>query len=48
MVKLTVVHDGFEPGSTVLEGISKGSPTILSELKTLLQTGETLVASQRP
>jgi uncharacterized protein YndB with AHSA1/START domain/DNA-binding transcriptional ArsR family regulator len=37
-VKLTVVHDGFEPGSAVLEGISQGWPRILAELKTLLES----------
>jgi uncharacterized protein YndB with AHSA1/START domain len=42
VVKLTVVHQGFEPGSTVLAGISSGWPPILSNLKTLLETGETL------
>ena len=26
VVKLTVVHDGFEPGSGVLEGVSHGGP----------------------
>jgi uncharacterized protein YndB with AHSA1/START domain/DNA-binding transcriptional ArsR family regulator len=41
-VKLTVIHDGFEPGSKVLETISQGWPHILSNLKTLLETGETL------
>ncbi|MFQ6393383.1 ArsR/SmtB family transcription factor [Nocardia sp. KC 131] len=40
VVKLTVVHDGFEPGSAVLEGIGGGWPSILSGLKTLLETGE--------
>ncbi|MGP4016043.1 ArsR/SmtB family transcription factor [Saccharopolyspora sp. 5N708] len=44
MVKLTVVHDGFEPGSTVLGMISEGWPALLSSLKTLLETGETLPA----
>jgi uncharacterized protein YndB with AHSA1/START domain/DNA-binding transcriptional ArsR family regulator len=38
-VKLTVVHDGFEPGSPVLESVSGGWPLILSGLKTLLETG---------
>jgi uncharacterized protein YndB with AHSA1/START domain/DNA-binding transcriptional ArsR family regulator len=38
LVKLTVVHDGFEPGSAVLEGVSQGWPQILSGLKTLLET----------
>ncbi|MET8799623.1 metalloregulator ArsR/SmtB family transcription factor [Nocardia sp. NPDC004568] len=42
VVKLTVVHDGFQPGSGVLEGISSGWPGILAGLKTLLETGETL------
>ncbi|MBF6173631.1 ArsR/SmtB family transcription factor [Nocardia blacklockiae] len=41
-VKLTVVHDGFEPGSALLEGIRTGWPTILANLKTLLETGEVL------
>jgi DNA-binding transcriptional ArsR family regulator/uncharacterized protein YndB with AHSA1/START domain len=36
-VKLTVVHDGFEPGSTVLELISHGWPVKLSDLKTMLE-----------
>jgi uncharacterized protein YndB with AHSA1/START domain/DNA-binding transcriptional ArsR family regulator len=43
MVKLTVVHDGFAPGSAVLEGVSGGWPAILSSLKTLLETGEPLI-----
>ncbi len=47
-VKLTVTHDGFEPGSEVLETISQGWPHILSNLKTLLETGETLSESQAP
>jgi uncharacterized protein YndB with AHSA1/START domain/DNA-binding transcriptional ArsR family regulator len=37
LVKLTVVHDGFDPGSAVLEGISQGWPRLLSDLKTLLE-----------
>ena len=49
LCKLTVVHDGFEPGSTVLELVSGGWPRVLSELKTLLETGETLATgSTRP
>jgi uncharacterized protein YndB with AHSA1/START domain len=43
--KLTVVHDDFEPGSAVLETISQGWPHILANLKTLLETGETLPAT---
>jgi len=44
-VKLTVVHDGFDPGSTVLDLVSQGWPQLLSDLKTLLETGETLAAA---
>jgi len=39
VVKMTVVHDGFEPGSPVLEAISNGWPAVLASLKTLLETG---------
>jgi uncharacterized protein YndB with AHSA1/START domain len=42
VVRLTVVHDGFDPGSTVLESVGGGWPVILSSLKTLLETGEAL------
>ncbi|MGW7478113.1 ArsR/SmtB family transcription factor [Nonomuraea muscovyensis] len=42
LVKLTVVHDGFDPGSLVLEAVSGGWPHILSSLKTLLETSEPL------
>ena len=48
MVKLTVVHDGFGPGSVVLPGISEGWPRIMSDLKTLLETGETLPVAGDP
>jgi DNA-binding transcriptional ArsR family regulator/uncharacterized protein YndB with AHSA1/START domain len=44
LCKLTVVHDGFEPGSTVMELVSGGWPRVLSDLKTLLETGQTLAA----
>jgi uncharacterized protein YndB with AHSA1/START domain/DNA-binding transcriptional ArsR family regulator len=47
-VRLTVLHDGFDPGSAVLEGISQGWPAIVASLKTLLETGETLPAPQPP
>ncbi|MGW7516165.1 ArsR/SmtB family transcription factor [Streptomyces sp. NPDC054796] len=43
-VRLTVIHDDFEPGSEMLEGVSEGWPEILSSLKTLLETGEPLPA----
>ena len=43
-VRLTVVHDGFEPGSAVLTGISQGWPLVMSSLKSLLETGDALAA----
>lgn len=42
VAKLTVTHEGFMPGSTVLLAISEGWPAVLSSLKTLLETGSTL------
>ena len=44
LVKLTVVHDGFEPGSALRDTISQGWPRILSSLKTLLETSKPLPA----
>ncbi|MFD9902962.1 ArsR/SmtB family transcription factor [Streptomyces sp. NPDC059063] len=41
-VKLTVVHDGFEPGSTLRAMIDEGWTLLISGLKTLLETGDTL------
>ena len=46
IVKLTVLHDEFEPGSVMYEAISGrlgrsgGWPELLADLKTLLETGE--------
>jgi uncharacterized protein YndB with AHSA1/START domain len=42
LVKLTLIHDNFAEGSKLLDGISKGWPAILSNLKSLLETGEAL------
>ncbi len=44
LVKLSVIHDGFEAGSGVLATISQGWPYILSNLKTLLETDDILPA----
>ncbi|WP_326691880.1 MULTISPECIES: SRPBCC domain-containing protein [unclassified Streptomyces] len=44
LVKLTVTHVGFPPGSTTRQMVGEGWPRILSDLKTLLETGETLTA----
>ena len=41
-VKLTVVHDDFEPGSKIAESVSSGWPVVIAKLKTLLETGEPL------
>ena len=44
VVKLTVTHDGFAPGSTVAEMVSGGWPAVIASLKTLLETGDPLPA----
>ncbi|MFD0970825.1 ArsR/SmtB family transcription factor [Plantactinospora endophytica] len=41
-VRLIVVHEGFAPGSPLLETVSEGWAELLSSLKTLLETGEPL------
>src|SRR4051794_18455732 len=48
LVKLTVLHDGFAPGSLVAPMVSQGWPRVLSNLKTLLETGETLPGDDEP
>ena len=47
LVKLTVIHDGFEADSRVISMISGGWPKVLSGLKTLLETGNTLPSARR-
>jgi len=42
VVKLTLIHDQFEAGSLVYQGIQDGWPMILSSLKSLLETGAPL------
>jgi uncharacterized protein YndB with AHSA1/START domain len=42
LVKLTLTHQGFAEGSQFFKGISGGWPAILSNLKSLLETGRTL------
>ena len=39
LVKLTVVHDELDEGSTVAEMVSGGWPRVVGELKTLLEAG---------
>jgi DNA-binding transcriptional ArsR family regulator/uncharacterized protein YndB with AHSA1/START domain len=41
-VKLTVVHDGLEPGGLMGTLISEGWPRVVATLKTLLETGAPL------
>lgn len=42
VVKLTMTHNDFDPGSQVLEGVSRGWPGILSSLKSLLESDKAL------
>ena len=42
-VKLTVTHEIDRPGSKLIEAVSKGWPSLLASLKSLLETGESLV-----
>ncbi|MFN8555490.1 MAG: SRPBCC family protein [Candidatus Obscuribacterales bacterium] len=41
-VKLTVIHDKLESGSTMATNISQGWPLVLSSLKSFLETGNAL------
>lgn len=42
LVRLTVTHDDLERDPQMLKGISGGWPTVLSNLKTFLETGRAL------
>ncbi len=42
LVRLTVTHDRFPPGSDMFEGIQAGWPKVLSSLKSMLETGRPL------
>lgn len=46
-LELTVIHEEFEPGSTVDEGLHNGWPAILSSLKSFLETGRPLEVTKR-
>jgi uncharacterized protein YndB with AHSA1/START domain len=41
-VKLTVTHEMDRPDAKLIAGVSTGWPTLLSSLKSLLETGESL------
>jgi len=47
MVKLTLTHDSDKPGSKLIDKVSSGWPAILSSLKSMLETGESLEATRR-
>ena len=47
MVKLTVRHEIDRAPSKFIEAVSGGWPLILSSLKSLLETGESLVATRQ-
>jgi uncharacterized protein YndB with AHSA1/START domain/DNA-binding transcriptional ArsR family regulator len=48
LVKLTVIHDGFEAGSLVAPMVGEGWPRVLADVKTFLETGETMPAIPEP
>ena len=45
-VKLTLTHEIGVPNSKLIKGVSQGWPHILASLKSLLETGESLVESR--
>ena len=45
-VKLTVMHEMDKPESKFIDAVSKGWPHLLSSLKSLLETGESLVETR--
>lgn len=45
-VKLSIVHEMDKPGSKFIDSISEGWPPILSSLKSLLETGESLAETR--
>ena len=47
MVKLTVSHEMPHPGSNFIDKVSNGWPIILSSLKSLLETGESLESTRK-
>jgi uncharacterized protein YndB with AHSA1/START domain len=42
VVRLTVTHDRLEPGSDMLQSITRGWPKVLSSLKSLMEAGHAL------
>jgi uncharacterized protein YndB with AHSA1/START domain len=46
-VKLTLIHEIDKPDSKLIEAVSSGWPHLLASLKSLLETGESLVETRR-
>jgi hypothetical protein len=46
-VKLTLTHSIERPNSKFIEAVSDGWPLVLSNLKSLLETGDVAVVYQR-
>jgi len=46
-VKLTLIHEIDKSGSKLIEAVSSGWPHILASLKSLLETGESLVETRK-
>lgn len=46
-VKLTIIHEVNKAGSKFLKAVSGGWPLILASLKSLLETGESLVETRK-
>lgn len=46
-VKLTLIHEMNKPGSKLIDAVSNGWPMILASLKSLLETGESLVETRK-
>ena len=46
-VKLTLIHEMDKPDSKLIEGVASGWPHILASLKSLLETGESLVETRQ-
>ena len=46
-VKLTIVHEADAKDANLIEGVSQGWPSLLSSLKSLLETGEALEITKK-
>ena len=46
-VKLTVIHEIDVPNSKLIDAVSSGWPNMLSSLKSLLETGESIAATRK-